>query len=85
MLRQVEVFPFCQSFREVCFYLLKKARQVILSESIKHTDIHNYTETIASTHLIIRSSPVNTMDDIDVDTGKSFSKSEKLERDTAQG
>lgn len=31
------------------------------------------------TDLSIRSSPVNTMNDIDVDTGKPLSKSEKLE------
>lgn len=47
-----------------------------------HTKMHSCTQKIKSlskyTNLCISSSPVNTMNDINIDIGKPFSKSEKL-------
>lgn len=87
MLRQVEVSPFCQSFREVCFYFLhweqtRTNKSLPINKNIYSIIMKNhYVAMITdSAYLSIWSGPVNTMDDINVDIGKSLSKSEKLRK-----
>lgn len=86
MLCQVEVSPFWQPFGEICFYFLHKEENKSLDANHEDTEKPvvkskrnaHVAKITDCTNLGIRSSPVNTMDDIDVDIGKSFSKREKL-------
>lgn len=83
---QVEVSPFCQSFWEVRIYFLQDKTIVVHHSngtSQKQVKIRNGGRLLVVvvwrlTNLGIRSSPVNPMNDIDVNVCESFGKSEKL-------